>query len=188
MSRTREQNRTDVVAAILASARRQVTESGTISMRAVAREVGMVSSAVFRYFPTREALLTRMVVESYEHLADALAAAVGSRAGSEAWLAAAHALRRWALAVPHEFQLIYGTPQPDYQAPPETIPVAQRVAETFQRACGLEQPTDHLVAELAQLVGMISLELGGHLVGVVQDREAFYLAAVQRQIDTLGLA
>ena len=70
----REQSRARTTAAILAAARAEIAEhgGGGLSMRAVAREVGMVSSAVYRYFPTREALLTAMILESYEGLASAL--------------------------------------------------------------------------------------------------------------------
>lgn len=77
-SRTaRERARAELVAEITAAARRQLAETGAaaLSMRAVSREIGMVSSALHRYFPTRDDLLTALIVQSYDGLADALAAA-----------------------------------------------------------------------------------------------------------------
>ena len=206
----REENRAEVTAAILASARRQVADKGggALSMREVARDVGMVSSAVFRYFATKEALLTAMVIESFGRVAQRVSAP--GVAGD--WRAMAHALRGWALEAPHEFQLIYGTPIPGYQAPPETIPAAASVAGPFLAvaATGAPSPVPEelsddfaamtravpgstvesnaaAVAELAQLIGYITLELSGHMVGVVTDVDAHFDWLVGRQVRTLGL-
>ena len=179
-------------------------------MRAVARDVGMVSSAVYRFFPSREALLSQMIIESYQNLAEALEAAVAGLGGAEAWRAGTAAARAWALEVPHEFQLIYGTPIPNYQAPPNTVPAAAQVAAPFLRIVGEARPGERdadtqaghfmvvpdgvgagviaaVVAELAQLIGFISLELAGHFVGVAADPQAFYAAVVARQVLTLDL-
>ena len=132
MAGAREESRARTTAAILRAAREEIAAhgGGGLSMRAVAREVGMVSSAVYRYFPTREALLTAMILESYEGLAAALGE-VRARRADLRWKALGSALRDWALARPHEFQLIYGTPVPGYVAPPETIPAAAAVAAPF---------------------------------------------------------
>ncbi|MBO1030957.1 TetR/AcrR family transcriptional regulator [Tessaracoccus sp. SD287] len=206
----REQSRAENTTRILASARHQLAVHGAtgLSMRAVARDVGMVSSAVFRYFPTREALLTRMIIESYHHLADALEAAASDAAGAAAWRAVANRARDWSRESPHEFQLIYGTPIPDYQAPSETVPAAARVAAPFLRivAAGRPGTVDETavgfmesvpgvsagvlavaVADLAQLIGFISLELAGHFKGVTVDGDRFYASVIERQIRTLGL-
>ncbi|MGO0577645.1 TetR/AcrR family transcriptional regulator [Ornithinimicrobium panacihumi] len=209
----REQQREHNVARILAAAREQIAQVGGVglSMRAVAREVGMVSSAVYRYFPTREALITALVLESYEALGAALTD-VPAGEGAERWTALAHALRQWAVAHPHDFQLIYGTPVPGHAAPPETIPAAERVARPFLEAGapgeikGFDDPallgqvgplasavgvdrsgSAAVLAELAQLVGLLSLELGGHLVGTADPADHLFAAAVDRQTRTLGL-
>lgn len=182
-------------------------------MRAVAREVGMVSSAVYRYFPTREALLTAMILESYESLAAALTE-VDARRPDRRWVGLAHAWRAWALERPHEFQLIYGTPVPGYVAPPETIPAAAAVAAPFlevgAKGAGAPPFADpHLVrqmtevtdladgltgaaaaavvAELGALVGIVTMELGGHLVGSAEPADHLFAALLARQVDTLGL-
>lgn len=211
----RDESRRQVTAAIRAAARRQIAEvgGGALSMRAIAREVGLVSSAVYRYFPTREALLTAMIVESYGNLASALPATEGL-AGAEAWRTLGRGLRAWARSVPHEFQLIYGTPIPGYVAPPETVPAAAAVAEPFLRLAPRSAPDAFddpvladqfgalgttfpdadgaglaaVLAELAALIGFISLELSGHFVGTADPADALYEALLSRQVATLGLA
>ena len=198
--------------AILVAAREELAANGGVglSMRAIARQVGIVSSAVYRYFPTREALLTTMIVESYGSLAAALTAAGAGADGDgpvDVWPRLAQTLREWALANPHEFQLVYGTPIPGYQAPPETVPAAASVAGPFL-AAGARHPVEGfagvepedgirqagapsgvaaVVAELAALIGAITLELSGHFVGVVPPAD-LYAAVVDRQLVTLGLA
>lgn len=146
----RDRARAEMTERILAAARAEIARVGGVglSMRSVAREVGMVSSAVYRYFPTREDLLTHLILESYGALAEVLrdadpyAGASGSggevavRPDADRWTGLALALRTWALRRPHEFQLIYGTPIPGYIAPPETIPAAAAVAGPFLACLG----------------------------------------------------
>lgn len=115
----------------MAAARRQLAEvgAGGLSLREVAREIGMVSSAVYRYVESRDDLLTRLIIEAY----DALGAAA-ERAGADAapnddlerWATTAHAIRRWSLEHPHEHLLLYGSPVPGYAAPEDTIGPATR--------------------------------------------------------------
>jgi AcrR family transcriptional regulator len=107
-------------------ARRQLAENGTdLSLRAVARDMGMVSSAVYRYFASRDELLTALILDAYDALGEACekaGAAVEDRSDYLArWLAVAHALRDWAVAQPHEYALIYGSPVPGYAAPQDTV-------------------------------------------------------------------
>lgn len=107
-------------------ARRQLAENGTdLSLRAVARDMGMVSSAVYRYFASRDELLTALILDAYNALGEACekaGAAVKHRSDYLArWLAVAHALRDWAVAQPHEYALIYGSPVPGYAAPQDTV-------------------------------------------------------------------
>ncbi|MET8950148.1 TetR/AcrR family transcriptional regulator [Streptomyces sp. NPDC004393] len=128
----RARARIEVTAAIKDAARRQLAEEGAakLSLRAVARELGMVSSALYRYFPSRDDLLTELIIDAYDALGEAAETAV-ARAGDLApvrrWVAASEAVRRWALAHPHEYALIYGTPVPGYSAPETTVPSASRV-------------------------------------------------------------
>jgi AcrR family transcriptional regulator len=129
----RDRARAELTEEIKAVARRHLAEQGSaaLSLRAVAREVGMVSSAVYRYFPSRDDLLTALIVDAYNAVGaaaeDALAAHT-RRTARARWLAVGEAIRTWALAHPHEYALIYGSPVPGYAAPPDTIDPAARVA------------------------------------------------------------
>jgi AcrR family transcriptional regulator len=136
MPTARERVRAELTAEITDAARRQLAEVGAaaLSLRAVAREVGMVSSAVYRYFPSRDDLLTRLIVESYDALGAAAERADDpSLAPRQRWLAVCRAVRDWARAHPHEYALLYGSPVPGYRAPEATIPPASRVGVVLGR-------------------------------------------------------
>jgi AcrR family transcriptional regulator len=129
----RERARAQITQEIKDEARRQLAAHGAqrLSLRAVARELGMVSSALYRYFASRDELLTALIIDAYDALGAAAEAAAAARppaAVRERWRACCHAARDWAIAHPHEYALIYGSPVPGYQAPAETIVPAGRVA------------------------------------------------------------
>lgn len=128
----RQRVREELTAEILAHGRAQLATLGGagISLRAIAREMGMASSALFRYVPSRDALLTALIIDSYSSMADAAEAAedaVHRQGPTVRWAAICHAVRDWALAHPHEYALIFGSPIPGYAAPPDTIGPASRV-------------------------------------------------------------
>ncbi|MFI6288278.1 TetR/AcrR family transcriptional regulator [Streptomyces sp. NPDC051018] len=129
----RDRARVEVTAAIKDEARKQLAAEGAVklSLRAVARELGMVSSALYRYFPSRDDLLTALIVDAYDAVGtaaeSALAAAPDPRDHRARWSAVCAAVRAWALAHPHEYALIYGSPVPGYTAPMDTVGPAARV-------------------------------------------------------------
>ncbi|MGW6467142.1 TetR/AcrR family transcriptional regulator [Streptomyces rubiginosohelvolus] len=130
----RERARIEVTAAIKDEARKQLAEEGApkLSLRAVARELGMVSSALYRYFPSRDDLLTALIVDAFDAIGAAAEQSVAEQAAGEVppaerWVAASCAVREWALAHPHEYALIYGSPVPGYIAPMDTVGPAARV-------------------------------------------------------------
>ena len=129
----RQRARLATIAEIKQLAREQLTRVGSsgISLREIARELNIVSSAVYRYFPSRDDLLTELIVEAYDALgasAEAAAAAARRRPVGERWAVIAGAIRQWALRNPAEYALVYGSPVPGYQAPGErTIEPATRV-------------------------------------------------------------
>ncbi|MEV0239760.1 TetR/AcrR family transcriptional regulator [Streptomyces sp. NPDC050674] len=127
----RARARIEVTAAIKDEARRQLAAEGAarLSLRAVARELGMVSSALYRYFPSRDDLLTALIIDAYDSLGERAEAAHGAAAGGpfERWVTVCEAVRSWALEHPHEYALIYGTPVPGYTAPDTTVRAAGRV-------------------------------------------------------------
>ncbi|GGS53667.1 TetR/AcrR family transcriptional regulator [Streptomyces violaceus] len=132
----RARARIEVTAAIKDEARRQLAAEGAarLSLRAVARELGMVSSALYRYFPSRDDLLTALIIDAYDSLGECAEAAHDAAADAgppQRWLAVCEAVRGWALERPHEYALIYGSPVPGYTAPETTVPAASRVGLLF---------------------------------------------------------
>lgn len=132
-SRTaRERARAELAREIKEEARRRLAVSGAqgLSLRAVARELGMASSALYRYFASRDELLTALIIDAYDAIADEVETAERSVPRPEVrvrWRAACRAVRAWALAHPHEYALVYGSPVPGYRAPETTIAPAGRV-------------------------------------------------------------
>ncbi len=139
MTGTRAQNRAEVTEAIKATARRHLAEQGAaaLSLRAVARDIGMVSSAVYRYFPSRDELLTALIVDAFHAVGDAAETADASVTDRtdilERWTRATTAIRAWAVANPHEYALVYGSPVPGYAAPTDTVDPAARVSLVLLR-------------------------------------------------------
>jgi len=123
--------RAEMIDEIKAAARRHLaTDGANLSLRAIARELGMVSSALYRYFASRDELLTALIVDAYNDMGEAAESAdraITDRTDTRArWLAVSHALRTWTLANPAEYGLLYGTPVPGYVAPTDTLSPATR--------------------------------------------------------------
>jgi AcrR family transcriptional regulator len=134
----RERLRRATVEEIKAVARAQMAAEGTaaVTLRAIAREMGMTASALYRYFGSREQLVTALITDAYHALADAMQAAVDAvPAGGhrDRMLAAFRAFRSWALEHPTEFALIFGSPIPGYVAPEETRPAGVRYTDLLSR-------------------------------------------------------
>ena len=120
----RARNRAVVEAQILTVARQHLATQGAagLSLRAIARDLGMVSSGIYRYVESRDELLTRLIVDSYTSLTRAVRAAHDAVPRPDLagrWDAVGHGLRSWAIENPHDFTLLYGSPVPDYEAPAE---------------------------------------------------------------------
>ena len=96
--------------------------AAALSLRAVARDLGVVSSAVYRYVASRDELLTLLVVDGYNELGDTVDAALERVAPSDhagRLMAVGRAVRAWALAEPATYALLFGSPVPGYEAPSE---------------------------------------------------------------------
>jgi AcrR family transcriptional regulator len=124
--------RGETITQIKAVARQQMAEHGTagLSLRGIAREMGITAPAIYNYFPRLEDLITTLIVDAFSSLADAMEAAeaaTDSDCPYDNIMALCLAYREWAIANPTVFQLIYGNPIPGYHAPEElTIPLARR--------------------------------------------------------------
>jgi len=146
--------------------------AAALSLRAVARDLGVVSSAVYRYVRSRDELLTMLVVDGYTELADAVDAALtGAPAdGATRLRVLAHAVRDWALAEPARYGLLFGTPVPGYDAPAqETTAPGTRVIGSLltivETACrtgelAAPDPVPAAPAELAADIERIRAEFG----------------------------
>jgi AcrR family transcriptional regulator len=207
----RERARAELTREILSAARRQLGEVGPshLSLRAVARELEMASSAIYRYFKSRDELLTALILEAYNDLGVAAERAAEPAADpGERWMAVWRGVRAWALANRHEFALLFGTPVPGYAAPKETALAAGRMPMALARvvaeakAAGTLAPPAappcdpslingdmyeflpeaafdaeefaRIVLAWNRLVGIVSYELHGHLVGVTTDDAGFF--------------
>jgi AcrR family transcriptional regulator len=143
-----------------------VAGSSGLSLRAVARRLDMVPSALYRYFDSRDALLTALIIDAYASLAAAVVdadeqALRGGLGPLGRWLAVGHAVRSWAWAHQHEWALIYGSPVPGYEAPQDTLGPALELARVMAGIVGA-QPSGKLPvsppveAELAAWLDVIS--------------------------------
>ncbi len=139
----RERQREATIAEIKSVARQQMAQYGTagLSIRAIAGAMGLTPPALYRYFDNLNELITQLIVENFNALADALAVARDESAGQGGssgvqMMAALLAYRRWALLHPVDFQLIYGNPIPGYEAPREvTVAPASRTLRIFTELC-----------------------------------------------------
>jgi AcrR family transcriptional regulator len=141
----RERRRNEVTAALLAAAKRELARTGAagLSVRAVARDMDMAPSALFRYISGRDELLTLLIVDAYDDLGDHVEAVEKAVPRSDLrgrWWAIATSFRDWARVHPHEYALLYGSPVPQYHAPAErTTPSGTRVTNLLA-AIGTEDP------------------------------------------------
>ncbi|WP_454198741.1 TetR/AcrR family transcriptional regulator [Nocardia sp. Marseille-Q1738] len=123
--------RSEMTEEIKAAARRRLAVDGAnLSLRGVARDLGIVASALYRYFPSRDELLTALITEAYGALAATAEAADAKPPATDLrgrWLSVCSSVRDWALAHPAEYGLLYGSPVPGYNAPDDTVAPAAAV-------------------------------------------------------------
>ena len=142
----RARARAELLSEVSRIARRHLAADGapSLSVRAIARELGMASSALYRYYPSRDALLTQLIIESYDDLGDAVEAAetaIDRTRVADRYRTVWHTVRNWARHHPHEYALIYGSPVPGYAAPDDTIDPATRVTRIFSHIAADADPT-----------------------------------------------
>ncbi len=132
----RQRARIAAVRDIKRIARRQLAHGGAaaLSLREIAKEMGLVSSAIYRYVPSRHELLTALIADAYDRLGTAAESADATLDPADLasrWRALTGALRDWALADPTDYTLVYGPPIQGYDAPLETYAPAQRWIEVL---------------------------------------------------------
>ena len=157
----RERYREQVRDEIKARAWTQVATNGAaaLSINAIAKEMGVSGPALYRYFRNRDELITELVLDAYRDLAAAFAAAAADGPPEARLAAVAAATRGWALAAPHRYLLIYGTPVPGYQAPQEATEVAATMMAVLLDAFAAVAPASGPVSEAT---GTFDKHLAGH--------------------------
>ncbi|WP_409493069.1 TetR/AcrR family transcriptional regulator [Amycolatopsis sp. cmx-11-12] len=191
----RERYRDQVRAEIKQRAWEQIATAGVpaLSLNAIAKQVGMSGPALYRYFASRDDLITALIRDAYRSLADTVRAAFDSGADLSGL---AVTIRDWARSDPQRYFLIYGTPVPGYHAPDDTTAISREVMAVLLEACHRitvdkpETPFDeHLDSHRewagdhpatsatlhraltfwTRLHGVLSLELAGQFTGMKFD-------------------
>jgi AcrR family transcriptional regulator len=165
MLETLTTQRADTVRAAVKRVALSQLEAGgpqAVALNAIARELGVSGPALYRYFRNRDALLTELVLDAYNDLADALRGAQSL----------AHAYRAWALAQPHRYRLLFAAPLPGYDAhQPELVAAAQRSMDLLLR---IEPDRERAVTLWSRMHGHVSLEIEGNFASMGLDPEALY--------------
>jgi AcrR family transcriptional regulator len=204
----RERYRAQLQAEIKQHAWEQIAAAGApgLSLNAIAKQMGMSGPALYRYFASRDELITELIRDAYRSLADTIRAAAASGADLAGL---GHALRAWALDDPQRYFLIYGTPVPGYHAPDDITMIASEIMDALLDAAqpgGIpaDSPGDsRLEAHLAEhrgwaadhpappaalrrallfwtrLHGILSLELAGHFTGMGLDPAELYTSELR---------
>ncbi|HDH03782.1 MAG TPA: TetR/AcrR family transcriptional regulator, partial [Actinobacteria bacterium] len=132
----RERLREELVAEIKNAARTRLNEAGAaeLSLRGIARDVGMSPASLYTYFDGLDDVITALIVDSFDDQAAAIrVAAAGARSVQTRLRRATVAYRDWAHKHPEEFRLLYESPIAGYQAPEDgpTVDAAIRVMTPF---------------------------------------------------------
>lgn len=189
---SRERYRAQVRAEVKQHAWKQIAEAGVpaLSLNAIAKQLGMSGPALYRYFASRDELITALIRDAYRSIADTVRAA---HDGGADLAGLAHVIRDWARKDPQRYLLIYGTPVPGYDAPDDTTAISNEVMTVLIEACDARQeaaPATPFDAHLedhrewagghpapaavlhsalsfwTRLHGVLSLELAGHFAGM----------------------
>jgi len=192
----RERQRRELVDELCAEASRQLAAGGaaSISWRGLARAVGMSPASLYTYFDGLDSLFTELIVRNFAALADATRAGVDRYDDpGDQLLGGIHAYRRWALAHPAEFNLVFTDQLPGFAAEPEGPTVAAQTAifqpliEVLRTIDGMELDAPSQIATSPILGvwgvfhGLVSLEVNHHLDwldgGVPFDRQVRWALA-----------
>jgi AcrR family transcriptional regulator len=172
--------------AIKDTAWKQIAESGasSLSLRSIARELGITAPAIYNYYPSRDDLVTALIVDAFTSLAEAQETSITGLAENRRAVrlsALGLAYREWAVTYPQRYHLIFGTPIPNYTAPEEvTLPAAAQALVPLIRAIqdlasAGELRTERMAKMSPKLKSMLqawSKSAGGF------DYEVLYLALV----------
>ncbi|MFC1419931.1 TetR/AcrR family transcriptional regulator [Streptacidiphilus cavernicola] len=181
----RERYREQVRSEVRERAWEQIADAGAsaLSLKAIAKQMGMTAPALYRYYASRDDLLTELVLAAYRDLADVVGAAAGPVADDASAAARlreiAQAVRAWALTYPHRYLLVYGTPVPGYHAPPEATDLARRIFAPILEAFAPDPAMRKPLAFWTRMHGVLSLEAAGHFTAMPFDPAVLYAEEVE---------
>jgi len=173
--------------AIKETAWKQIAETGAaaLSLRSIARELGITAPAIYNYYSDRDALVTALIVDAYTSLGESQQAAIDVLPETDQKKRLHDlgiAYRDWAIKYPQRYLLIFGTPIPNYVAPVNvTMPAAAcaivPLRNTLQALYSNGQlKSDRQVAMTPQLKSMLTV--WKDFEGGVANVDVFYLTAV----------
>jgi AcrR family transcriptional regulator len=159
-STPRKRFRAQIRDEIKQAALRQLATQGPagVSVNAIGKELGVSGPALYRYFSSRDELLTELVIDAYGDLATALRDVIDETPNQPTrrrFGTFARTYRGWALAQPHRYQLLFGPPLPGYDAHAERlIEAAQALMDllirTLPAPSNTLRPTKPFAAELTR--------------------------------------
>jgi len=173
--------------AIKETAWKQIAEFGApaLSLRAIARDLTITAPAIYNYFPSRDHLVTALIVDAYTSLGDTQKSTlenIPKKNSTSRFSALGIAYRDWAVAYPQRYQLIFGTPIPNYDAPEDTttpaaawalLPLIGTIQALYEegnlRVKRLAKPSTEL---------MSMLQTWREFTGNIADAEVLYVAYV----------
>jgi AcrR family transcriptional regulator len=184
-------------AEIKAAAWAQVSEKGaaSLSLRAVASAIGLSAPALYRYFPSRDDLVTALIIDAYESLArvqDATFYALEGKPWDEILRSLGNAYRSWALGQPAAFYMIFGAPIPGYSQPTEaTTPAAGSSLSSLIKTLAMAKDAGKLALPLGALAapGLKAAFAAWSDAVHLADPEILYLAfSISSRVQGLTLA
>ena len=173
--------------AIKVTAWKQIAEFGApaLSLRAIARELMITAPAIYNYFPSRDHLVTALIVDAYTSLGDSQKSTlenISKKDSASRFSALGIAYRDWAMTYPQRYQLIFGTPIPDYDAPEDTTTpaAAWALAPLIETVQVLYNEGNLRVERLAKLSAKLKsmLETWMQFTGNAAETEVLYVAYV----------
>jgi len=166
-----------------------------LSLKAIATQMGMTAPALYRYYSSRDELLTELILSGYRDLAESVEVAVDGELPPAARLSEmALALRGWAVAEPQRYLLLYGTPVPGYHAPQTATDLAARIFAPILAAYRQVSDSGDRTATAfhrsmtfwTRLHGVLSLELAGHFAGMDVDADQLFRDEVHSLVTATG--
>jgi len=152
----RERLRLQTIDEIKTAAWQQIAKEGAValSLRAVAREVGITAPGLYRYYPSRDALVTALMIEAFNSFSEALETSRDACKPDDhisRFREVCKAYFQWAVSSPQKYALIFYTPVPGYTLDKESGPAAQRGFLVLQNVIGEAYMAEKITGDAASM-------------------------------------